>query len=203
MAARPDSLPRAPRRWGQFSLRFMLICMLVAGCGFAWVAAKRQQAAEQRAAWQLIMKKGGMTNFGPESARSPWLCWLLGADVAAQGGCCEFAGSKLTDADLAQLSALSNLNRLSLQSNQITDRGVARLSKLSHLRHLSLDDTDITDAGLDSLHTCRSLEWLSLYHTQTTPAGVERLRQAIPHLNVIDTNDNDLPPLATKLQNSP
>jgi len=44
--------------------------MLVACCLLGWVAYERGQAAEQRAAYELIVAKGGSTNFGAESSRS-------------------------------------------------------------------------------------------------------------------------------------
>jgi len=183
------------RRWLQFSLRTLLAIMMVACCFLGWVAYKRGQAAEQQAAYKLIAAKGGLTNFGPESARSPWLRCILGEDVAAQGGCIEFNNSKLTDADLAQLSSLRQLRRLSLNNNPITDQGLAHLSKLSHLKYLSLDETTITDNGLKSLRACQSLEFLSLYRTRTTTAGVQSLRTALPSLTIIDADENDLPAL--------
>jgi hypothetical protein len=186
------------RRWLQFSLRTLLAIMLVACCLMGWVAFKRGQAAEQRAAYKLIVAKGGSTNFGPESARPPWLQWILGEDIAAQRGCIEFGDSGVTDADLAQLSSLRQLQRLSLNNNPITDRGLAHLSKLSGLKYLSLDQTNVTDDGLESLRACQFLEFLSLCRTRTTTGGVQSLRTALPSLTIIDAGENELPPLNEK-----
>ena len=186
------------RRWLQFSLRTLLTVMLGACLLMAWVAHKRGEAAQQRRAYQLIRDKHGESNFGPESARPPWLQWILGEDVTGDGGCVEIGGSDLNDADLAQLTSLRQIRRLSLNGTQVTDRGLVHLKKLSHLRYLELDETQISDEGLESLHACPSLEFLSLYNTRTTPAGVERLRAALPYLNVIDKDENDLPPLKKK-----
>jgi len=183
------------RNWLQFSLKTLLGAMFAACLLMGWVAYKRGQAAEQQRAFQLILDKHGATNFGPESTRSPWVQWILGADVAGDGGCVEIGRSDLNDADLAQLTSLRQIRRLALNHTQVTDRGLVHLKKLSHLRYLGLDETQISDDGLESLHACHSLEFLSLYDTQTTPAGVERLRTALPQLNVIDKDENDLPPL--------
>jgi hypothetical protein len=187
-----------PRRWLQFSIRTLLAVMFAACCLAAWVAHKRDQAAQQQQAYQVILTKQGLTNFGPESARSPWLRWILGEDVAASGGCIELGGCDVNDADLAQLSSLGQLTRLSLNKTHVTDRGLVHLGKLSRLRNLSLDETQISDDGLKSLHACHSLECLSLYGTRTTPAGVESLRAALPDLRVIDRDETDLPPLRTR-----
>ena len=183
------------RTWLQFSLRTLLGVMLAASLLMAWVAHK---AAEQRMAYQLILDRHGASNFGPESARPPWLQWILGEDVAGTGGCFEFYGPEVSDADLATLTSLRQIRRLSLDRTQVTDRGVAHLQKLPHLRYLSLDKTRVTDEGLESLRACRSLEFVSLYDTQTTLEGVQRLRAAVPSVRVIDKDENDLPPLKGK-----
>jgi Leucine Rich repeat len=197
-SSRTSPYQLATRRWLQFSLRTLLAIMLVVCCLLGWVAFKRSQAAEQQAAYKLIVAKGGLTNFGRESARSPWLRWILGEDVAAGRGCIEFSNSGLTDADLAQLSSLRQLQRLSLNNNPITDQGLVHLSKLSQLKYLSLDETNITDNGLRSLRACQSLEFLSLYRTRATSAGVQSLRAALPSLNIIDADENDWPALNVK-----
>ena len=189
-------------RWRQFSLRTLLIGMLVACCFLGWVAYKRSQAAEQQAAFRLILDKKGACNFGPESSRPAWLRWILGDDVAAEGGCLEFSGSGATDADVARLCSLQTLQRFSLGSNPITDQGVRHLETLPRLKYLSLDETKISDAALQSLQRCKSLEFVSLYKTQTTPAAVQALRAALPNLNVLDTDDNDLPPLSAQSPNA-
>ena len=189
---------RLKRKWLQFSLRTLLGVMLAASLLMGWVAHKRNEAAEQRRAYQLILDKHGASNFGPESARSPWLQWILGEDVAGTGGCIEFYSPDLCDADLATLTSLRQIRRLSLDRTHVTDRGLVHLQKLAHLRHLSLDETKVTDHGLESLQACQALEFLSISRTQTTPAGVERLRAALPYVHVIDKDENDLPPLKGK-----
>ena len=186
------------RTWLQFSLRTLLAVMLAACLLMAWVAHKRNEAAEQRKAYQLILDRHGASNFGPESARPPWLQWILGEDVAGTGGCIEFYGPEVSDADLATLTSLCQIRRLSLNHTQVTDRGLVHLQKLPHLRYLSLDKTEVSDKGLESLRACRSLEFVSLYGTQTTLEGVQRLRAAVPSVRVIDRDENDLPPLKGK-----
>jgi hypothetical protein len=187
-----------PRRWLQFSIRTLLGVTFAACCLMAWVAHKRDEAAQQQKAYQLILDKHGMTNFGPESARPPWLRLILGEDVSGSGGCIMFGNSEVNDADLAQLSSLRQIQRLSLNKTLVTDKGLVHLGKLSRLADLSLDKTQISDDGLKSLHACHSLEFLSLYGTRTTPAGVESLRAALPYLRVIDRDETDLPALRSR-----
>jgi hypothetical protein len=51
--------PKPRRRWLQFSLRTLLVLMLVLGCGLGWLAYKIKAAREQRAAVDAIHKMGG------------------------------------------------------------------------------------------------------------------------------------------------
>lgn len=187
--------PKRPGRWRQFSLRSLLAATLISSLLMALVAHQRKLAADQQAAYRLIMAKGGATNFGPESSRPRWLQWILGTDVAADGGCVEFGNSDATDDDVRRLTALRNLTRLSLDVNPITDHSLEYVSRLRRLKYMSLSETAITDAGLERLHACRELEWLSLVDTRVTAAGVQKLRTALPGLSVVDAADNELPPL--------
>jgi hypothetical protein len=50
MAAAPTEAPRPRRRWLQFSLRTLLVVMLVAALGMAWVARQRQLAWQRQQA---------------------------------------------------------------------------------------------------------------------------------------------------------
>jgi hypothetical protein len=184
-----------PGRWRQFSLRTLLLFTLAASVLSSWIAYKRNEAAQQQAAYRLIKAKGGASNFGPESARPVWLRWILGADVAAAGGCIEFYRPELTDADVATLTSLHNLQRLSLDRNPVTDRGIAHLARLPRLQFLSLEATQITDAGLESLRRCKSLQMLTLTNTQTTDAGVRQLQSALPELEIYDANEKEWPAL--------
>ena len=168
-----------PRRWLQFSIRTLLGVTFIACCLMAWVAHKRDEAAQQQQAYQLIVDKHGMTNFGPESARPPWLRLILGEDVSGSGGCI-----------FQELPAIGH--------GHLPDKGLVHLGKLSRLKYLNLNKTQISDDGLKSLHACHSLEFLSLSGTRTTPAGVERLRAALPDLHVIDRDETELPALRPK-----
>ena len=65
-ATTTTSKPR--RRWLQFSLRTMLVLMLVLGVAFGWFAYKVEQARAQREAVEAIEKLGGYMNTGPHPA---------------------------------------------------------------------------------------------------------------------------------------
>ena len=89
-------------------------------------------------------------------------------------------GTRVTDAGLAHLKGLSQLGMLWLEDTQVTDAGLAQLKEFSQLRQLSLDGTRVTGAGLVHLKGLSQLEWLSLGGTDVTDeklAGLKELTQ--------------------------
>ncbi len=110
------------------------------------------------------------------------------AEVKARVRRINFSHSDITDAGLAQIGQLENLEQLRLASSQVTDAGMEHLAGLTKLRFLHLLDAPITDAGLDRLHGLTQLESLYLDHTQVTDAGLARLVEALPqvHLHIDD-----------------
>jgi hypothetical protein len=88
----------------------------------------------------------------------------------------DLTGQKLTDADAAALSSLTNLKKLSLARSTITDAGLAALKPLQKLESLNLFGTEISDAGLNHLTTLKSLKRLYVFQTKTTEAGVGKLK---------------------------
>jgi len=84
--------------------------------------------------------------------------------------------SEITDHGLTLLSALPKLRILDLKGTRISDAGLTHLSGLSHLRGLYLTRTAITDAGLVHLEPLRELETLILWDTQVSDAGLQHLR---------------------------
>ncbi|MBI3838380.1 MAG: hypothetical protein HY288_10670 [Planctomycetia bacterium] len=99
-----------------------------------------------------------------------------------------FSHTEITDAGLARLSQMKEIEQLRLASPRITDAGLACLRELPHLRFLHLIDIPITDSGLEHLHSLKSLESLYLDGTRITDDGIQRLIAALPqvHLHVDD-----------------
>ena len=78
--------PRPRLRWFQYRLRTLFIVMLLASIGMSWVATRMQKAKRQRAAIEIIEKRGeghvlydyqfdSSGNVSP-NARPPWPAWL-------------------------------------------------------------------------------------------------------------------------------
>jgi hypothetical protein len=83
-------------------------------------------------------------------------------------------GSGFTDADMASLEPLVNLEFLDLPQS-ISDAGMAHLKPLRNLRELYLAETRVTDKGLEHLGNHHNLEYITLYGTAVTDAGVFKL----------------------------
>ncbi len=85
-------------------------------------------------------------------------------------------GGKVTDAGLAQLAGLTELQSLELTSPKITDAGLSQLKPLVKLQTLSLHGTKVTDAGLDQLQPFEGLQTLDLGATKITDAELTKLK---------------------------
>ena len=92
--------------------------------------------------------------------------------------------TEVTDAGLAHLKGMVNLENLHLGNAQMTDAGLAEIEGLTNLRFLSLDHTWVTDAGLVHLQGMAKLRQLTLAGTPVTAAGAASLRQALPRLGI-------------------
>lgn len=129
----------------------------------------------------------------------------LGAILARLGGLSglreiSITGSVVTDADLASLSRLSNLESLIIYpyGNTIGDAGLASLAGLTRLKRLITGNSQATSAGLDSLRAMTDLEHLSV-----SGPGIDDLSPLLqlPNLKVLSLgkcsiDDEDLAPLA-------
>jgi hypothetical protein len=132
------------RRWYQFSLRALLVLVLLVSVGMSWFAAKLEKARRQKEAVQAIGKLGGFVIYegnrlptgevphGAPRVQAPWPSWLetvLGQDffwdaerVYWYGNCPE-----LTDTVLGYLRDLPGLRLVCLEDTQVTPEGVKKL----------------------------------------------------------------------------
>lgn len=81
----------------------------------------------------------------------------------------------VTDAGLACLDRLQNLDTLFLSGSGITDKTMVRIKQLERLEHLYLDQLPISDSGLAQLASLTNLKTLSLCDTQVTDSGLAHL----------------------------
>lgn len=170
------------RRWFQFSLRTLLVVILLFGSGFGWLGMKIKQAREQRKAVEAIRELGGSVSNDPASggmtsAAVAFLGKLLGEDLSFSVNRVSLTSTPVTDAGLQHLHGLTQLEWLRLCTTQVSDAGLEHLRELTQLRILELQSTRVTDAGLVHLQGRTQLEHLYLGDTQVTDAGLEHLRE--------------------------
>jgi Leucine-rich repeat (LRR) protein len=175
--------PKPKRRWFQFSLRTLLVFVLLVSIGLSWFGVKMQKARRQKEAVKAIEKAGGEVlydyglgaPFADEPSVPKWARALLGDDffldvVGVWGNLRDFGDDKAT-----YLKRLTGLETLSLTNTQITDAAFRHLEGLTNLEDLDLSGTQVTDAALEHLEGLANLNGLGLYGTAITDAGLEHL----------------------------
>jgi hypothetical protein len=74
---------------------------------------------------------------------------------------------------------------LNLDNTKITDAGLPHLRALSQLGFLHLGRTAISDDGLDNLFGLKNLKTLHVTRTKVSETGGQKLREALPGCEVI------------------
>ena len=183
------------RRFLQFSLRALLVFVLLVSLGMSWLAVKLEKARRQKEAVEAIERAGGFAKYDYQfhdhklialSAESPapkWARALLGDDffhdVTVMG-----LRSSAGDDEAIYLTRLTALEVLFLTESQITDAGLEHLKGMTKLGLLCLSDTQVTDAGLTNIEGLTNLYNLNLSSTEITDAGLKHLK-GLPNLEVL------------------
>jgi outer membrane protein assembly factor BamB len=110
-----------------------------------------------------------------------------------------FEPNRISDAGLARLKNLSDLELLNLYGNNLTDAGLVHLESLTKLRELNLSLLAITDKGLVHLKPLANLRQLDLLYSEgfagplLTDSGLEGLRPLsnLNSLNLTGANLSD------------
>ena len=150
------------RHWYQFSLRTLLIGVLVLSLPLSWLACRMQKARRQREAVEAIRKLHVGVGYEGEPeqwlglsdpSQPLWLRELLGRDFFDDVRSVEFVGlraipSDVYDHDLRHLADLGGLEELDLSGTRITDAGLTHIGRLVTLTKLDLMQNTITDRGL-------------------------------------------------------
>jgi Leucine-rich repeat (LRR) protein len=107
----------------------------------------------------------------------------------------------LTDASLAVLSKMTQLEMLDLSSTLISDKGCQQLAALTNLRELYLNHTGISNTGLAALKPLQKLERIELFRTQGSNEGIAALAElknlSVAKLDYMPLDDKAVPFLQT------
>lgn len=158
------------RRWFQFSLRGMLLLMLVA---FAWLGYYADQTHRQQDAAAAVIRFGGYCLIQEDS--------LASVSFRVRRRLARWFGDHATH----------TICLVYLGGCTFSDDDLTCLAGLPHLRTLILTSTPLTDAGLEHLRGLKHLTFVDLRFTRVTPAGVERLRRWLPDAKIVYRSDID------------
>ncbi len=167
------------RRPVQFGLRTLLVFVTLCAVVCSWLAVRIKQARGQAELIERIHKTDGVIvgytlglqipDNQPPHAPEP-LTKLLGVDFFGdvtdltcrddmkrdpQWNPMDPCFPQYTDAGLADVAALTQLEALWIGGDQVTDVGLSHLEKLPNLQHLSLSHTKVTAKGLEKFHHAR------------------------------------------------
>ena len=172
--------PKRERRWFQFSLRTLMIGVLIIAIPCAWLGRKIEQKRRERAAVRAILNSGAHFYFHYENANGSnglkmsqpsssanWLQDLFGDDFDTPPTWVWFnaryippdvpkSKKRIDDRALINLNALPYIRTVDLSRTTVSDADLERLKGLTWLKRLRLDDTQVTHAGILELRKATS-----------------------------------------------
>ena len=176
MTSRDGATPKPRRRWLRFSLRTLLVVMLLLGVLFGVLGSMAQEARRQRKVVADLREMGAQFVFSGEEPSMPE---LLDIGYCRRVIECHFDNPQV--ADVTPLAELKNLRWLDLECTQVAD--VTPLAELKKLEGLDLSGTQVAD--VTPLAELKNLNVLYLVNTQVTDEQVNDLQQALPDCTII------------------
>jgi len=187
---------RPQRRWYQFSLRTLLITVLLVSLPLSWFGAKLEKKRRER---RLISEIGRLCTCtvdcesGESSsttiAREPgWLQKLLGNDffLSIERVSLDNVSDRVVFSNVARLVNLSNVRDLHISVDRdFLDDPLVYLQGCISLEELSVDCRNVTDVSLVYVMNLENLRRLSLSRAQITDEGLLQL-QSLRSLESLD-----------------
>lgn len=189
--------PKPKRRRYQFSLRTLMILILVIAVPCALLGRKIERKRRERAALKVIEECGGYVIYdyqreeqGGVKSEPPgpkWLRDMLGDDFF--GEVIGFSSqSAADDAEMARLKdalgELPYLKVVGMCAPDLTDSGLANFAGLTQIETLSFwASTKVSDAGLQHLERLSGLRSLQI-GGRFSDAAISDLHQALPDCEI-------------------
>jgi internalin A len=173
----------------RFTVRRMMVLVLILGCGLGWVVHRANVQRDAVAAiergggnayydWQFSYPTGGRSwhlnkNASPNAPK--WLVKALGPDYFGHVKRVYFR-RKVTDATMEHIGRLDQIESLQLEGlPALTDAGMVHLRGLTRLRNLVILRSPITGAGLANVSGLTRLEVLRLTNMPFNDADLRHL----------------------------
>jgi hypothetical protein len=195
-----DAGQKPRRRYLQFSLRTLLLLMLVLGGLLAW---KIDKAKKQQASVAWVREIGGSVLYDHEvddngTVRSnarpqapQWLIAQLGIDLFDQVVSVNLTNTEFRD--LTPLQGLKSVQQLRLANTDVSD--LSPLAELTGIRNLDLSGTEVSD--LAPLAGMAKLRRLNVDHTPVSDLGPLAELTRLEGFYCQHTSVSDLSPLAS------
>ena len=198
------SFRKPARRWPRFSLRSLVVLLLLASLGGAAFHYRLQSAERRATAVKRLRQFSGFVRYenheqtnrepAPSGRISDWLIMHLGWDFLHHvGNVCIDGRREFSDDDFASACQLRSLHSLRLGTTVVTDNGLQPISQLKALRRFSISSPHIGDHGMDHLAQLHQLERLTLHEINLTDAGLAKLA-ALENLEVLSIKRTNVTP---------
>lgn len=99
-----------------------------------------------------------------------------------------FSALKITSKDFSRIARISNLRRLTLESDTIEEEGFRRLKALDNLTELNINSRAINDKALRYISQIKNLHVLRLINTNVTDTGLAYLEN-LDNLRSLDLSN--------------
>lgn len=173
------------RRWLSFSMKTLLLLVLVSSVAFGWLGMRLQKARRQRESVAIIEQLGGQVRYeyqeddwdqptGPE-----WLRDLLGRHVFDRVVRVEFSTPGVLNDRVTELSFLSGIDHLRLlYLDRTAVQDVSILADKKELSFLSISNTQIGDLSpLTNLHNLETIDFSRTNVSDLSPLAKHRLKR--------------------------
>jgi hypothetical protein len=186
-----DSPSKPRRRWLRFSLRFLLLFVVVVAVPLGW---KMNRVHHQRLVLAEVKKLNGQVLFDYQVTPPPqyeppgprWLKNLVGDDVFTNVHSITIDNPRATDDTLASIVTLPRLEGVKIVSDGVSDTGLLHFARAKDLTALEIGSRKLTDAGLATLTGLKRLNKLSLvlWEPKNTDAGLSHIAE-LAHLEML------------------
>ena len=197
------TMPMPKRRWLRYSLRTMLVFVLLLSVWLGWMA---NQAAKQRRAVELVHELGGSVVYECDVADDGPTLGLLptGSFIEVTIDALEVTDEPASEGffiDLIGHDWFHNVIQGDIASSVVTTKQLATIADgLPNIVGLHLYKGSIGDTELDLIASLERLEVVTIGgETHVTADGLARLRRRRPDLQVIWL-DTDSPAVTAKTE---
>lgn len=166
--------PPRKRRWFRFSLRTLLVFVVVLSLPLGWFAWMWESAREQRRIVAKIEAAGGKVYF-VNSPPTTYPChWKR--DFVADSVCTvDLSGTGVSD--VSDLAGLNGVQCLDLSNTAVSE--LSPLAGLEELNRLILNNTPVND--ISALAGLEEPGWLELANTNVSEHDIIEMQQTLPN----------------------